>query len=192
MTESHEFRRVRARWLLYGGLLGLLWVNLPVMSAQSSVTVTVEDTHGKAVPNVKVIGRGVEKKKGEEETLVGEVLTLSKNEEKKSDGTTYRIRGLAKGKYKFYACEPDLNYEPDYKEISLGDSDARKFSLILPEQSTTLQIDDPSLKPASNVCLVHEETGCSAIKVIEPNGEIKSAGVRNHYRVEGPDACKSN
>ena len=52
------------------------------------ITGTATDPSGAAVPNVKVIGRRVEKKKGEEETLVGEVLTLSKNEDKKSDGNT--------------------------------------------------------------------------------------------------------
>lgn len=164
----------------------LLCVNVPAISAQSSVTITVEDTHGKAVPNVKVMGQRVEKKNGEEE-LVGEILTPSK-----SEGKTYTISGIQKGKYKFYACESDLNLEPDYKDVSLGDHDTKQFPLILQEQSTTLRVDDPSVKPASKVCLVHEETGCSAIKSVESNGDIKSAGVRNHYRVEEAGDCKTD
>lgn len=187
MKDLRQFRMLRARWLWFGGLFGVLCLNAPVTSAQSSVTITVEDTHGNAVPNVKVMGRRVEKEKGKEETLALEVLTPSK-----SEGKTYTISGLAKGKYKFYACEPDLKFEPDYKEIGLGDGESKKFPLILQEQETTQPVDDPDFTPGKKVCLVHEDTGCHVIKVIEPSGEIKYAGVRNHYHVEEPDACKKN
>lgn len=187
MNDSRAFPLSRTRWLWCGGLLGLLCVNVPPTAAQSSLTITVEDTHGQAIANVKVMGRRVEKEKGKEETLVGEVLTPSK-----SDGKTFKVSGLAKGRYKFYACEPDLNNEPDYKEIHLGDNDSSRFALILQEQDTSQPIREPDLKPGSAVCLVHEETGCSAIKVIAPNGEITYGGVRSHYRVEKTDACKKD
>jgi len=184
MKNIRESQMRRARCLQYCGLFGLLCLNVPATLAQSSVTITVEDTHGKAVPDVKVMGRRVEKKGGEE-TLVGKVLNPSK-----SEGGKFTIDGLKKEKYKLYACDPDLKHEPDYKEISLGDNESKKFTLVLQEQLATQPVAD--MRPGSKVCLVHDETGCSAIRVLDQNGEISYTGVRNHYHLEEPDACKKD
>lgn len=185
MKASRDFQSARTRWLPLLGLFGLLFVTAPALSAQSAIAITVEDTHGNSVPNVKVIGRRVEKKGGEDEMLVGEVLSPSKNE-----GKTYTISGLPAGKYKFFACDPDLKFEPDYKEVKVGDKESKKLPLILQEQLTSQPVMD--VKPGNQVCLVHEETGCSAIKIVDQSGAISYAGVRSHYHVEDADACKKN
>jgi len=185
MKRTREFEALISRWLRYSGLLGVLYLSVPVAVAQSSVAVKVENTRGAAVNDVKVMARRLEKNQEAADSGGGQVRNLAKADDRK-----YTIDGLSKGKYRFYACDEDLTYEPDYKDISLGENESRKFTLVLQEQPASQPVSD--VKAGEKVCLIHDETGCRTLKAVAPDGAVKYAGVQNHYHVEDADACKTN
>ncbi len=166
-------------------------LGVPVAHGQSSVSVKVETTRGAMVPDVKVMAKKIEPQpRKKDKSKVADNAHAEVSEVPETETGKYVIERLKKGKYRFYACDDLLTYEPDFNDVDVGDNDAKKFTLVMQEQLTTQPVSGATA--GSKVCLIHDETGCFAAKMVDRGGKITYRGVQDHYHVEDIQACKKD
>lgn len=181
MSTSNSLRLIN--------FIAICGLNLPLLSAQSSVPIKLETERGRSdVTDVTIIYRLVKEgpKTGSDRK---EIARDEVSDAPKGSGQ-FIATGLQKGLYEFYACDKGLKFEPAAGELRVSDDDNRR----LPLQFNDIIVHKPAphMKEHSQACLIHIQTRCKATREVKADKKgtyIEYRGLDDHYTVK-PQACE--
>lgn len=154
--RTQKKRRAAAWFLCAWAAVGLH----PAHSQTASVSGTIDAQSGGNEPSslhgVKVVVRDPYTKK-----TIGQPLIV--------DAGKYTISSLRAGKYEIFACDSKLDYEPVIRAANLKEGSSPRRDIHLRDDAAirVVPTDEKGNRPDPNVrqlCLVHKETGCKAIR----------------------------